>query len=272
MEEKRNCKIIQDLLPNYIEKLTSDETNQYIEQHLIECGDCKSILENMQKELKFNNSKQDSREVKYIKKFNKKFKLLRNILLIIVVLFIIVIGRKAFILTSLSNKANAIKNEKNYYIKLESYSEGQMNILETYYKDGKSLATMTTYSEGSNVIKRIFYKSENEMIGLIDNGETKVLTNEGYITIKPISFTANSLLENLCIALTTSVDKIKLNGKECYMIRDGNTEKFIDVNTGLAIKMIDNQNNRTVDYKYEYGVVKDADVIKPDITGYTISE
>ena len=272
MKEKRDCKIVQDLLPNYIEKLTNDETNQYIEQHLNECGDCKNTLENMQKELKFNNSKRDSREVKYIKKFNKKFKLLRNTLLIIVVLFIIVIGRKTFILTSLSNKANTIENEKNYYIKLESYSEGQMNILETYYKDGKSIATMTIYSEDSNVVKRTFYKSGEEIIGLIDNGETKVLTNDGDITIRPISFTANSLLENLCIALTTSIDKIELNGIECYMIRDGNTEKFIDVNTGLAIKMIDNQNNRTVDYKYEYGVVKDTDIIKPDTTGYKTIE
>ena len=37
----KNCKIVQDLLPNYIEKLTSDETNIFIEKHLKECEDCK---------------------------------------------------------------------------------------------------------------------------------------------------------------------------------------------------------------------------------------
>lgn len=270
MKEKRDCIIVQDLLPNYIEKLTNEETNNYIEEHLKECENCKNIFKNMQKDLKVNNAKRDKREVNYIKKFNQKFKLLRNILLIIVALFIIIVGRKTLILTSLSNKANEIVNEKNYYIKLESYSKGQMNILETYYKDEKALATMTIYSKESNVIKKTFYKSEKEVIGLIENGETKILTNNGDITIKPIAFTANNFLENLWIALTTSVDKIELNGKECYMIRDGNTEKFIDVKTGLAIKMIDNQNNRTVDYQYEYGVVEDTDIAKPDTTGYKL--
>ena len=144
-----------------------------------------------------------------------------------------------------------------------------MNILETYYKDGKSFATMTIYSEEKDTIKITFYKSEKEIIGLIDNGKTKVLTNNADVTIEPISFTSNSFFENLFIAITTSVDKIKLNGKECYIIKEENTEKFIDANTGLAIKIIDNQNNRTVDYKYEYGIVKDTDIVKPDITGYT---
>ena len=28
MKEKRDCKIVQDLLPNYIENLTNEETNR----------------------------------------------------------------------------------------------------------------------------------------------------------------------------------------------------------------------------------------------------
>jgi len=50
MEEKRNCKIVQDLLPNYIEKLTNEETNHFIEEHLKECTECQQIFENMQKQ------------------------------------------------------------------------------------------------------------------------------------------------------------------------------------------------------------------------------
>ena len=34
MENKTICKVVQDLLPSYIEKLTSKETNEYIEKHL----------------------------------------------------------------------------------------------------------------------------------------------------------------------------------------------------------------------------------------------
>ena len=41
MKENKECKIVQDLLPNYIEKLTNEETNKFIEEHLKNCEDCK---------------------------------------------------------------------------------------------------------------------------------------------------------------------------------------------------------------------------------------
>ena len=271
MKEKKDCKIVQDLLPNYIENLTNEETNYFIEEHLKECSECQKVLENMKKELKVNSSKRDGREVNYIKKYNSKLKILRNILFTIIIIALIVIGRKTFILTSLENKAQELRNGQNYYLKLESYSEGKMTITEAYYKEEKSLVEIVILSKDLGEVKQTLYKSGEEIFSLIDNGETKLLQKTGDISVRPIDFTSNSFLENLYIAITTSVDKVELNGKECYMIRDGNTEKFIDANTGLAIKMIDNQNNRTVDYKYEYGVVKDKDVERPDTTGYTIS-
>ena len=52
MKNEKNCKIIQDLLPNYIENLTNEETNIFIEEHLNTCSNCKNILENMQNEIK----------------------------------------------------------------------------------------------------------------------------------------------------------------------------------------------------------------------------
>lgn len=268
----KDCKIVQDLLPNYIETLTNEETNVFIEGHLKSCKECTNILENMKKDLEINNLKREEREIKYIKKFNRKFKLLRNILMIIIVLFIIIVGRKTFILSNLANKAVKIKNETNYYTKTESYSKGQMTILESYNKDGITLGTMNVYSKENDVKKIILYKSDKETIALIDNGRTKTLTNMGDIAINPVFFTGENLLENIFIAITTRAYKIELNGQKCYMIRDGNTEKFIDVNTGLAIKMIDNENNITTDYQYEFGVVKDADIVKPNTIGYTIKE
>ena len=272
MKEKNECKIVQDLLPNYIEKLTNEETNRYVAEHLQNCSECKQIFESMQKDLKINNLKREEREIKYIKKFNKKIKLLRNILLIILALFIIIVIRKTVILTRLSNKAQETQDSQNYYLKLESHVEGKITITEAYYKQENSLINITSYSKDLGEVKQILYKSGEERFSLIDNGKTKVFKKMGDISVRPISFTSEFFIENLYTAITTNIDKIELNGKECYMIRDGNTEKFIDINTGLAIKMIDNQNNITVDYKYEYGVVKDTDIVKPDTTGYTIIE
>ena len=77
MSEKRNCKIVQDLLPNYIDKLTNDETNQYIEEHLSKCNECKKIYDKMKQKLELNEPEKNSKEVKYINKYNKKLRALK---------------------------------------------------------------------------------------------------------------------------------------------------------------------------------------------------
>ena len=51
MENKENCKIIKDLLPSYIDELTSEETQKYIENHLNDCNYFKETIENMKKNL-----------------------------------------------------------------------------------------------------------------------------------------------------------------------------------------------------------------------------
>ena len=86
MKEKKDCKIVQDLLPNYVEKLTNEETNQYIKEHLAECKECNKIYENMQKDLGIQHKRSDAKAINYMKKYNHKLKTLKIILLIIFLL------------------------------------------------------------------------------------------------------------------------------------------------------------------------------------------
>ena len=51
MSRKNECKIVQDLLPNYVEGLTNEETNLFIEEHLRECNTCKKMFNNMKTEI-----------------------------------------------------------------------------------------------------------------------------------------------------------------------------------------------------------------------------
>ena len=44
---KKECKIVQDLLPSYVDKLTNEETNYFIDEHINECPECQKILENI---------------------------------------------------------------------------------------------------------------------------------------------------------------------------------------------------------------------------------
>ena len=48
MKNNIPCEMIKDVLPSYVDKLTSDVTNNLVEEHINECKDCKNILESMQ--------------------------------------------------------------------------------------------------------------------------------------------------------------------------------------------------------------------------------
>lgn len=48
---KMKCEVIQDLLPSYIDKLTSNESNRLVETHLQECEICSTIYNEMKQEI-----------------------------------------------------------------------------------------------------------------------------------------------------------------------------------------------------------------------------
>ena len=48
---KIKCEMIQDILPLYVDGLTSDVTNQEIEEHIAECEVCKAMLNHMRERL-----------------------------------------------------------------------------------------------------------------------------------------------------------------------------------------------------------------------------
>ena len=80
MKDKRICNVVQDLLPNYIEGLTNEETNKYIEEHLNNCKECKKILDNMKSELDKPQEKVNLNEINYLKKYKKRLKILKTII------------------------------------------------------------------------------------------------------------------------------------------------------------------------------------------------
>ena len=147
----KECKIICDLLPSYIDGLTTEDTNQYIEQHLDNCKDCKEVLEEMRKDFKTDIIKKDTREVKYIKKYNMKMRILKFILLGIFLIFLFSYARKAIILVSLNNKFNNYTSSSNYYIKTINFTSVAeiMTTLENYKKDGKYIRKINLYQRAA---------------------------------------------------------------------------------------------------------------------------
>lgn len=65
MMERLNCNIVKDLLPNYVEELTSENTNKEIKEHLHMCQSCSREYEQMTLDIPMEKAP----EVKEIKKF-----------------------------------------------------------------------------------------------------------------------------------------------------------------------------------------------------------
>ena len=282
MKEKTNCKIVQDLLPNYIENLTNEETNRFIEEHLKECPECQKVLENMQKEIKVSTTKRDDREVKYIKKYNKKLKILKYALLIIILIYVIAVGRRTIIMSSLSGKATENQINDNYYVRLYSYRGDTLTITESYNKGEDYLTTLTRVVNGSNIQKITYYKKGEEQLFIIESdGKKNILNSETMLGghILPVTYVSNGILANLQYALITGIDSTYCNGKECYVIKGSSYERYIDKETGFAVRDIEKSNKEitrqtdmVIDYDYKFNIVTDSDIIRPDITVNTINE
>ena len=65
------CEIIRDLLPSYIDELTSDASNQEIEKHLDTCEECRDYLSSMKKELPAEEIKRNKKNIKPFHKLKK---------------------------------------------------------------------------------------------------------------------------------------------------------------------------------------------------------
>ena len=68
MKNKLDCEIVNDLLPSYIDKLTSEKTTEEITEHLSECESCRQVYRDMT-----NSEPQmtEQPEVDYLKKINR---------------------------------------------------------------------------------------------------------------------------------------------------------------------------------------------------------
>ena len=83
---RKECEIIKDLLPNYIDKLTSRETNEFIEEHIKTCENCKKIYNTMKAEFYYTQEKEETESINFFKKHKKKLNILRTLVVILLVI------------------------------------------------------------------------------------------------------------------------------------------------------------------------------------------
>ncbi|MFQ8661842.1 MAG: zf-HC2 domain-containing protein [Clostridia bacterium] len=304
-KDKRECKIVQDLLPSYIENLTTKETKVYIEEHLEKCQSCKQVLERMKQEFNLNITKKDNREVKYIKKFNKKINILKLIISLILVVFIILTARKVIIISSLSKNAENTINTSNYhtvtysyyledYSKTEVFSLGdKKKIITTQRKDNgiNKITIFARKNESSSendkkYIANIYREVKDEKDGKIE--KVVNLNQEIEIFVNPQNVTkTENYLQLFVYSILSSVKDTTFNGEECYYISNfksvnNNLEEgmYVNKSTGLPISSIayeyknpDGTRGRvpTSDYIYEFNEVKEEEFVEPNIDEYKVT-
>ena len=72
MKNDLTCAVVRDLLPSYVEGLTSEETNRAVESHLSACPDCMARKNAMAAPAEPAETAEQSREVDYLKTVKRK--------------------------------------------------------------------------------------------------------------------------------------------------------------------------------------------------------
>lgn len=145
-----NCNIVRDLLPIYIDELTSEETAIEIKEHLQGCVECNKLLEEMKCPMERIDLESENREINYLKKIKAKgAKKLRISIAVILCIF--------SILTYLFVIGSPVK-KKDMELK-QSVVNGELRI-DFNLINGKELNMKTEYlteetAEGTNKIIKI---------------------------------------------------------------------------------------------------------------------
>ncbi len=75
MKNKLPCEVVKDLLPSYVDQLTSDVTNELVKEHVEDCVDCKGTLEAMNQQNMAYEKEQETaqeKEIDFLKKTRKR--------------------------------------------------------------------------------------------------------------------------------------------------------------------------------------------------------
>lgn len=108
MSNKLDCHVVKDLLPLYIDRLTSEETSRDIKTHLKECKDCRSQYLAMTGQIAEEDQAEKEREeleIDYLKKVKKHSKRTAIIVACAAVLVLAALGLRLFVIGNVDKQA-----------------------------------------------------------------------------------------------------------------------------------------------------------------------
>lgn len=263
-ENKEKCSLVKDLLPSFIDGITSKETSKLVAEHLQECTECKNSYDNMKKELNITETPEIKKKIKIFKKINHKIRTLQIIILIILIILFGTILTKFMTLNKIETMAENI-SYKNYYEKIVETTD-KVTTKTEYYQNNDNLFMLSTRIYDNNTIRtNIMYKYNGEEYRYSENNGQEVLY-DGNVPVEPLvqfQFLNRNFIGNIGISLMPgSLRNITLDDKKCYLLKVDNYLNFIDKDTGLTIKEINITNNSVIDYSYSFNSVTDTKILE----------
>ena len=211
---------------------------------------------------------------------NKKMKLWKKILLlllVIVIVFFIYVIRNFIIISNLEEVSKEYANKTNYIADIYSIQSNSVNILRAYSKDGVYLSIMETKSNDIKDTRKLtVYKSDNETLGVIQSGDKKIaiLNNTMAAEIQVVTFESISdmnLLQKLLFSTLARISTEECNNKETFLVEMPHDWKmWVNKENGTIVREINS--GFVTKRNYEFDIVKDEDIVKPDISDCEIQK
>lgn len=194
----KQCEVVQDLLPLYIDNICSEESRRMVSEHLELCSECSKLHENMSQSVKPESTEPELDSKKAFKAINHKWKIKKiSIVCISVVLTALVVFVGCMIFQEVSVVHDYF--DPSTRVNLKNLSEDEW--LPISFEDADAL-----------VFDSIFYEKEVTLDG----------NCVGAISIRISDNNGNIVLDETTIEPGTSLD---LN------VLEKNTEYFVEIKT-----------------------------------------
>lgn len=290
MEKNKECNIVKDLMPNYIDELLSSESKLFVEEHIGKCSKCKKVFTNMSEKLDEENRNEKNkidRDIKFAKKYNYKINILKLIIFVIITILVYLFLRNAIILIKLSRNAEHYFNLDNYYLKYYQYDLNTITIIESYNKEGKYLRKLTSYDKSNSeeiyIINELFDGKNSNYF--YDNGKETFVAEKNIIpNMMPDSnYLTNDIFIFIKNCILCNIKSVYCNGVECYRLtnyyssklnnNDEDVYMYVDKQTGMIVRIsgevtgqLDSNSkyteyNMIQDFYYSFNSVEDTDLI-----------
>ncbi|MFD1168592.1 zf-HC2 domain-containing protein [Oceanobacillus caeni] len=219
-----NHDVFKDLVPSYMENLTSEETNRQMQKHMEQCDDCREYVKGMQEDFlieRTNEQKDQKRNIDYFKKIRSKnrkkiFTVAGSLLGLFLIIsigyyFLFVhmwIADENNVQTTVQKQNNIAtlnfksKKDNRYLLAMEQQENQDYTDLIIIYENWNIFADKNWNIHSELAIAQqggtdITYTFLDENTLLLPNGKEKKLTDEDKITIQYKDSTEEIRLKDL---------------------------------------------------------------------------